>query len=47
MLPGAHFDIQIDAGASFNLTKQTDENGEVEAGAGVDLDIEGGAGRCV
>ena len=29
MLPGATFDIQIDAGASFNLTKQTDENGEI------------------
>lgn len=29
MLPGATFDIKIDAGASFNLTKQTDENGEI------------------
>ena len=29
MLPGTTFDIQIDAGASFNLTKQTDENGEI------------------
>lgn len=28
-LEGATFDIKIDAGASFSLTKQTDENGEI------------------
>ena len=29
MLPGTTFEISIDAGASFSLTKQTDENGEI------------------
>ena len=29
MLPGTTFEIDIDAGASFSLTKQTDENGEI------------------
>lgn len=28
-LPGTTFEISIDAGASFSLTKQTDENGEI------------------